>query len=145
MAQIVCKISMEDMDGNMVENEFTTERDVDGYPLMEKYCLTLTEAFQEQLNRHLKLIGEDDIDPYIRSQIGNYPNERVKLYIKTLDAGAVSEKTSLGYIGSDEERNSIHYCVEMKHMALTNDDRYYLTELGQTIAKGAKKVYKNSI
>ncbi len=87
-------------------------------------------------------LGVDWVDPYIREQIGYSPNPRVAIYMELLGKGATSEQSAVQIDEFPKESiGLLREGVMMEHLTSTNDLRVYLTELGKTIAEGAKKVY----
>lgn len=87
-------------------------------------------------------LGEDWVDPLVREVIGDEPNPNDLLYMKLLDIGATSPGKTLSLDElSSQEIQIIRKAKEMEHVIVTEDLRLYLSELGKTLAKGAKRAY----
>ena len=89
-----------------------------------------------------KLLKQDWIDPYIRTLIGNEQPSESMLRVKLLDLDAVSKKNALHISELNKnELKLISTLLDKEHIILTKDLKLFLTNLGSTLAKGAKKVY----
>ena len=87
-------------------------------------------------------LGEDWVDPLVREVIGDEPNPNDLLYMKLLDKDATSPGKALSLDElSSQEIQIIRKAKEMEHIIFTEDLGLYLSELGKTLAKGAKRVY----
>lgn len=64
-------------------------------------------------------------------------NESDKLYIGLLEANAINDKNAI----KAEINKTVKEGLKFKHLAKTKDNKIYLTELGQTITKGTKKLF----
>ncbi len=59
------------------------------------------------------------------------------LYMSLLDYGAVNREKAIWIRNNREKKKGLKF----KHLAETGDKKIYLTSIGETIAKGAKKLF----
>lgn len=89
-----------------------------------------------------KTISPDDLDPFIRNQVGYFPNPREKLLLKLLDQEATTEENAISISNLAKEEVELAKTLKQhQHIEETEDMRVYLTDLGETAAEGAKKMY----
>jgi len=87
-------------------------------------------------------LGEDWMDPLIREVLGYEPSPRHLLYMRLLEKDAVSPETAVSLSELiPEEIQIVAEAKEMEHLIVTKDLKVYLSPLGVTLAKGAKKSY----
>lgn len=90
-----------------------------------------------------EVLVRDDVDPFIRRLVGYTPDAEEVLLIKLLDVGATSKRKAQKL--SELTQHEIELARRLKdqeHLEETEDMGIYLTSLGKTIAKGAKKMYR---
>ena len=73
----------------------------------------------------------------LKEEFGVKLEESDKLYIGLLEKKATTEKKALKIW----ENQTVKEGLKFRQLAKTKDGRVYLTELGQTIAKGAKTLF----
>lgn len=91
------------------------------------------------------IITRDEIDPFVRKIVGYVPNARARLLMKLLASEATRKENAVNL--SDLTRDEVRIARVLKsfnHIDETDDMKIYLTELGETTAKGAQKMYQNS-
>lgn len=90
-----------------------------------------------------EVLVRDDVDPFIRRLVGYTPDAEEVLLIKLLDVGATSKRKAQKL--SELTQHEIELARRLKdqeHLEETEDMGIYLTSLGKTVAKGAKKMYR---
>lgn len=88
------------------------------------------------------VIGQDWVDPHIRSLVGTRPSFDERFLMELLDANATSRKN--GMLLSELTPGELKLLYELKErewVEISRELKVYLTELGATIASGAKKLY----
>lgn len=91
-----------------------------------------------------KILKQDWVDPYIRNLIGNEQSSESLLRVKLYDLAAISEKSGLPI--SEFNKNELELILTLRdkeHIVVTNRLKIFLTPLGITLAKGAKKLFEN--
>ena len=82
-------------------------------------------------------VKEDWIDPFIRSQVGWKADREARLLVKLLGAGGDVPISKL----SSGETKLLPKLKKQGYIEITAARKVRLTELGATIARGAKKMY----
>ena len=82
-------------------------------------------------------VKEDPIDPFVRSQVGWRADAEARLLVKLLGAGGEVPISKL----SSGETKLLPKFKKRGYIEITANRRAQLTELGATIARGAKKMY----
>jgi len=105
---------------------------------LENPSLTEKKKWKKKLR-----LGEDWVDPLVREVIGDEPSPSDLLYMKLLDKDATSPGKALSLDElSSQEIQIIRKAKEMEHVIVTEDLKVYLSELGKTLAKGARRAYR---
>lgn len=92
-----------------------------------------------------KVVSREDIDPFVRNLVGYVPNHKERFLLKLLNQEASSKESAVEL--SDLAPGEIEIAKELKeqgHVKETEDMKLYLSELGETVAEGARKMYKKS-
>jgi len=83
-------------------------------------------------------VEEDWIDPFVRAQVGWKAGREERLLVKLLDAGREVQISGL----SRGEAKLLPKLERASHVRITGDGlKVGLTELGATVARGAKDMY----
>ena len=91
-----------------------------------------------------KILKQDWIDPYIKNLIGNEQSFESKIRVKLLDLGVTSKKNGLEISEFNKnELKSILKLREKEHIIITEDLKVFLSIIGITLAKGAKKIFED--
>ena len=91
-----------------------------------------------------KILKQDWIDPHIRNLIGKEQSSESLLREKLFDLAAISEKNGLQI--SEFNKNELELILKLRekeHIIVTDRLKVFLTPLGITLAKGAKKLFDN--
>ena len=87
-------------------------------------------------------LKQDWIDPHIRGLIGEKPSLESLIRTKLLDLGATSIKKAVHISEFNKnELKQLSKLLDKEHIVIEDDLKIYLTDLGTTLAKGAKKIY----
>lgn len=88
----------------------------------------------------VKLV-KDRIDPFIRQIVGYTPDIESLLFMKLLAQGATCPKSTYPIAKLDKvEIELLNDLIQKEQMKLEGM-AVYLTEMGQTVAKGAERLY----
>lgn len=93
-----------------------------------------------------EVISRDDIDPFVRNLVGYVPNRRERFLLKLLDQEVSDEESAVEL--SSLAPGEIETAKELKeqgHVKETGDMRLYLSGLGETVARGARKMYGDGV
>ncbi len=91
-----------------------------------------------------KILKQDWIDPHIRDLIGPEQSPESLLRVKLFDLAAISKKSGLQI--SEFNKHELELILKLRekeHIAVTDHLKVFLTPLGITLAKGAKRIFDN--
>jgi len=92
-------------------------------------------------NMKIKLI-EDEIDPFIRQMVGYTPDVESLLFVKLLEKKAISPEKAFPISKLDKiEIELLNDLIQKEQIKITDQMAVYLTEMGRTVAEGAKRLY----
>ena len=110
--------------------------------LIKKIQVKPRVIFEEKKNRRKVKLMKDWVDPFIRELVGYSIPPELQVLLEFLEKGAVDENTALSQEElTRREAELINELIQREQVKLTGDFRIFLTNLGVSIAKGAKKLY----
>jgi hypothetical protein len=114
------------------------------HALHELYNLpVLPEIEIVERGKKPRVLKQDWIDPFIRTLIGNEQSSESSLRVKLFDLGATSKKSGLQI--SEFNKNELKLILKLRdkeHIIASEDLKIFLTPIGITLAKGAKKIFE---
>ena len=110
--------------------------------LIKKIQVKPRVIFEEEKNRRKVKLMKDWVDPYIRELVGYSIPPELQVLLKFLGKAAIDEKAALSQEElTRREAELLNELIQREQVKLTGDFRIYLTNLGVSVAKGAKKLY----